>query len=248
MTATYLATMTLTSKRPVYPIGIPAKFSPEGVVQRYAGNTTVCHVPADSPLMPGLRALYATLRSHPIISKRIHLLPQSSWHMTILDGVREKECEPGMWPPGKEKEPLEECTKDFSQKLRRLGLELEDQGLASPYHVRVMGFDPAVVGIGLEIEGATPEEEKRLRRLRDRLADTFGFRAPNHEYYRFHISLAYLMRHIDGDERLELNELFANCLPSLQVDFELGPIEFCPFENMYGYPRLFYLGEEEKRP
>jgi hypothetical protein len=166
--------------------------------------------------------------------------------MTILDGVREKECEPGMWPPGKEKQPLLECTKEFAQRLRQLGLELGKEGLAPPYQMRVRAFDPAVVGIGLEIEGATAEEEKRMRRLRDKLADTFGFRAPNHERYGFHISMAYLLRHIDGEEREELNKVFAQHLPAVQREFELGAVEVCTFENMYAFSRLFYLGEREE--
>lgn len=232
-------------QRPLYPLGIPAKFSPEGVVQLYRGNTTLCCVPADSPLLPGLRALYADLSSHPILSKRICLLPPASWHMTVLDGVRETECEPGMWPPGKEKQPLAECTKEFAQKLRQLGLELGKEGLAPPYRMRIRGFDSAVVGIGLEAEGATAGEEKRMRRLRDRIADTLGFRAPNHESYGFHISVAYSLRHIDGDEREELNKVFAQHLPEVQLEFELGAVEFCTFENMYAFPRLFYLSKRD---
>lgn len=244
MTLQSTTTVVLTSQRPLYPIGIPAKFSPDGVVQRYRGNTTICHVPADSALLPGMRALHSTLSSHPVLSKRIHLLPPPSWHMTVLDGVREVECEPGMWPPGKEKEPLADCTREFAQKLRQLGLELESEGLAPSYRMRVRNFDPAVVGIGLEIEGATAEEELRMRRLRDRLAQTLGFKAPNHKTYVFHISMAYLMRHIDGEERTELNKVFSQHLPALQIEFELGAVEFCTFENMYAFARLFYLGEK----
>jgi hypothetical protein len=234
---------TITPQRPLYPIGVPTKFSPEGVVQTYAGNTTLCHIPADSPLQAGLRALYAALNSHPILSKKIHLLPPASWHMTVLDGVREEECEPGMWPVGMEKRPLLESTSDFAQRLRQLGPELRKEGLAPPYHMRVRGFDPAVVGIGLEIEGATPGEEKRMRRLRDRIADTLGFRAPNHERYGFHVSMAYLLRHIDGADREELNKVFTQHLPAVQQEFDLRAVEFCTFENMYIFPRLFYLGE-----
>jgi len=166
--------------------------------------------------------------------------------MTVLDGVREKECEPRMWPPGKEKQPLVECTKEFAQRLRQLGLELGKEGLAPPYRMRIRGFDSAVVGIGFEIEGATAEEEKRMRRLRDRLADTLRFRAANHERYGLHISMAYLLRHLDGEEREELNKVFARCLPAVQREFELAAVEFCTFENMYAYPRLFYLGERDE--
>ncbi|KAL5089871.1 hypothetical protein Trisim1_004987 [Trichoderma cf. simile WF8] len=244
-TTSTVTTTVVTPQRPLYPIGIPEKFSADGVVQRFPGNTTVCHVPADSPLQPGMNALHASLSSHPVLSKLVHLLPKPSWHMTVVDGVRDTECEPGMWPPGMEKLPLDECTREFSKKLRAVGLELESEGLAPPYKMRVRGFDPAVIGIGLEIEGANPEEEKRLRRLRDRVSDALGFRAPNHETYGFHITMAYLMRHIDGENRDALNEVFAQHLPALQREFDLGPLEFCTFENMYAFHRLFHLGEEE---
>lgn len=225
-TTSTVTTTVVTPQRPLYPIGIPEKFSADGVVQRFPGNTTVCHVPADSPLQPGMNALHASLSSHPVLSNLVHLLPKPSWHMTVVDGVRDTECEPGMWPPGMEKLPLDECTREFSKKLRTVGLELEKEGLAPPYKMRVRGFDPAVIGIGLEIEGANPEEEKRLRR-------------------GFHITMAYLMRHIDGENRDALNEVFAQHLPALQREFDLGPLEFCTFENMYAFHRLFYLGEQE---
>jgi hypothetical protein len=35
-------------------------------------------------------------------------------------------------------------------------------------------------------------------------------------------------------------------LPEVQREFELGPVEFCTFETMLEYPRLFYLGEAEE--
>jgi len=246
LSTTITAPTVIIPGRPRYPIGVPTKFSADGVVQRYPGNTTICHLPADSPLQPGFRALHAAFSSNPMLSKLIRLLPQSSWHMTVLDGAREIECEPGMWPEGKEKHALSETTKEYSAKLRQLGLELEREGLAPPYHMRVRGFDPAVIGIGLEIEAATAAEEKRIRRLRDRLADTLGFKAPNHETYGFHMTMAYLLRHIDGENRQELNRVLGLHLPMLQREFDLGPVEFCTFENMCAFPRLFYLGEEEK--
>lgn len=54
------------------------------------------------------------------------------------------------------------------------------------------------------------------------------------------------MRHIDGEDREELNKLFAGHLPAVQQEFELGAVEFCTFENMYAFQRLFYLGEREE--
>lgn len=233
-------------ERPPYPGGIPFKFNPEGVAQRYPGNTTLCHIPLSSPLIPGLQEVYKTFDSHPTLSKVVRLLPPASWHMTVFDGVREEECEPGMWPPGLAKQPLDESTAEFSQRLREFGSQLEAEGLAPPYRMKARRFEvPPIVGIGLQVEGATPEEEKRMRRLRDRLSDVMGFRAPNHEVYQFHVSIAYLLRHVDGDQKTELHNTLEQLLPNLDVEFELGKVEFCTFESMLEFPRLFYLGDEE---
>ncbi|KAH7155979.1 RNA ligase/cyclic nucleotide phosphodiesterase [Dactylonectria macrodidyma] len=225
---------TTASERPLYPAGVPIKFSADGVVQRYPGNTTVCHIPVDSPLQPSLRLIYETLGSHPTFSRMIRLVPQESWHMTVFDG-----------PKDLEKQPLDVSTREFSQSLRQFGLGLEEEGLAPPYRMRVRSFDPAVVGVGLEIEGATAEEEQRIRRLRDRLANTLGFRAPNHLTYQFHVTIAYWLRHVDGADRTELNGVFSELLPAVKMEFELRAVEFCVFENMDSYPRLFYLGDME---
>jgi hypothetical protein len=233
-------------ERPPYPVGVPVKFSPDGVVQRFPGNTTLCHVPSDSPLIPGLHIVYDALDSHPTLSRLIRLVPRESWHMTVFDGVCDPECDPGVWPAGLERKPLDECTREFSKRLRKFGLGLKKEDLAPPYRMRVRCFDNATIGVGLEVEGATQEEDKRMRRLRDRLADTFGFRAPNHETYGLHITIAYLLRHVDGEDRFELNEVFAKLLPEVKMEFELRAVEFCIFEDMCAYPRQFYLGDKEE--
>ncbi|KAL2203548.1 hypothetical protein CC79DRAFT_1343934 [Sarocladium strictum] len=232
-------------ERPPYPIGVPIKFDPDGVAERYAGNTTICHLAPSSPLTAALHKVYNAAKTHPTLGDKIRLVPQASWHMTVFDGVRESECEPGMWPVGLAKKPLPEATVDFAQRLRAFGLQLEEEGLAPPYKMKVLGFDACVVGIGLHVQGATLEEEKRMRRLRDRLGDVLGFKAPNHEVYPFHITVAYLLRHIEGEDRVELNRMLEPLLPEVQREFELGPVEFCTFETMLDYPRLFYLGEAE---
>ncbi|KAF5535193.1 RNA ligase cyclic nucleotide phosphodiesterase [Fusarium mexicanum] len=225
-----------------YPPAVHTKFSPDGSALRYAGNTTVCHIPAESPLLVGLWDVYNTIASHPTLSKSFRLLPPDSWHMTVFDGVREEECEPGMWPEGLEKLPLDECTMNFSKTVKSLGLVLEEEGLAPPYRMRAIGFQIGQFGIGLDIVGATDEEEKRMRRLRDRLADSFGFRAPNHLTYRFHVSIAYLIRWMGDKEKREFDEAIARLLPKIRMEFELGAVEFCIFDTMLAYPRMFYLG------
>jgi hypothetical protein len=245
---TTLAALFNSQGRTPYPIGVPIKFGPDGSVTRYPGNTIVCHIPPHSPLQTGLQAAYSALGAHPTLSQIVKLVPPASWHMTVLDGVREIECEPGMWPEGLEKKELHTATREFAASLRRIGGELERAGLAPPYKMRVRGFNPdPSCGVGLEVEGVTAAEEQRMRRLRDRLADALGFRAPNHETYQFHITVAYWLRHVEGENKVELDRVFAELLPQVQLDIELGAVEFCTFKDMMTYPRLFYLDMIEEK-
>ncbi|RFU26914.1 hypothetical protein B7463_g9423, partial [Scytalidium lignicola] len=234
-----------TAQHPLYPKGVNSKFSPDGVVQRFPGNTTLCHIPADSPIQAGLQAFYANLKCHPVLSKGIHILPPASWHMTVLDGIREIERDPRLWPVEMMSYSLTKCTDEFARRLRQLGPELEQEDLGPPYRIHVRQLRGLTVGIGLDVEGATVEEELRLRRLRDKIADAIGFRAPNHETYGLHITFAYLLRYLDVEEIKEVHKIYAQHLPALQTECELGAVEFCTFETMHEFHRLFYLGEME---
>ncbi|CAK7267926.1 hypothetical protein SEPCBS57363_002840 [Sporothrix epigloea] len=229
--------------RPPYPTAVPLKFSIDGVAQRYPGNTIICHLPADSPLIERIIEAQKTLGAHPTFAKSIRFMPSSSFHMTVFDGARETECEPGMWPEGREKHPLDDTTALFSAKLCKLGRELASEGLAPPYRMRFASFSAPEIGIGLEVRGVTDEEEARMRLLRDRLADTLGFRAPNHNAYIFHVTTAYMIRHVDGADLVELQNTLASLVSLVDIEFELGATEFCTFEDMDVFTRLFYLGE-----
>lgn len=225
----------------ILPLGVPIKFHIDGTVQRYAGNTCICHLPADSCLQPAMWNIYDAYKSHSTLFKYIKLMPPESWHVTIFDGLREVECEPGMWPEDLRKEPLPQATARFSDLLRGAGQRLEREGLAPPYKFRICGFDPSQCGMGLAVEGATPAEETRLRRLRDWLADQLGFRAPNHMRYGFHMTIAYLLLPIAGGDKKALENLQEGLLLDMPEEFTLGSVEFCTFDNMEAYPRLFYL-------
>jgi hypothetical protein len=94
-----------------YPRGVPAKFSPEGAVQPFAGNTIVCHLRrrpgpdeigsaggsssgTGCPMRAALDTLYSRLAAHPFATTGAPeggplytLLPPASWHVTLFEGV-----------------------------------------------------------------------------------------------------------------------------------------------------------------
>ena len=240
-TSTIVSTMA--AEKPLYPRGIPFKFDPDGNEQRYPGNTIICHIPSDSLLVTALHTVYDTLKLHPTLGKVARLLPPSSWHMTVFDGAREEECEPGMWPEDLEKIPLKEYTANYSKTLKELGQTLHSEGLSGPYRMKVTGYGPLEVGIGLALEGVDAAEEQRMRRLRDRLADCLGFRAPNHHRYEFHITVAYWLRHMEGKLKSDLDNVLAGLKPTVCMEVDLGALEFCVYEGMCHFERKFYIGE-----
>ncbi|KXT00994.1 hypothetical protein AC578_4447 [Pseudocercospora eumusae] len=236
----------IVAARPEYPPAVPGRFMPDGSASRNPGNTLICMIEEGSEIYRGIKAVYDALVKHPILSKKVHVMPPDSWHMTILDCVGEDNREPGWWPPGKEQQPLDECTRDFARRLRTLEGALEGTQLSPPYRVKGTGFDlENGVGIGLRVEGADADEEKRLRRLRDLLADTIGFRDLRHESYGFHVTICYFIRYIDGDDRAGLVKLLESLLSGVRIEFELGSVAFCEYENLDLFDKLLFVGEKE---
>lgn len=230
--------------RPKYPSGVTGgKFCPNGTVQRFPGNTIISHLAHSSPLQYSLQELYAALAAHPTLSPLYTLLPQASWHMTIFGGADDKERKPGSWPTDSLPldAPLANVTALYYSKLRQC--DLLDQG--PPYRLRVVGFKPLRGGIGVHVEPATEEENARLRRLRDRLADALEIKRSDHETFVFHISITYFIRWLDNEQKAELTKLLEDSLTTMPRDFELGSPEFCTFEDMFLYERSLYLGIHE---
>lgn len=224
------------STRSPYPAGIPEKFDKDGSVQRFPGNTIVCHLSQTSKLYASLLGLYEKLRaSH--LSHLYTLLPPPSWHVTIFEGVCDQVRKPGYWPSDLPADAsLADCTAHFAEKLSAFDLACDP-----PYRMCVQGIDPLEIAIGIRLGFRDAEEEARLRELRARLSHMLKLRHPGHDSYGLHLSMAYLLRHLTDDQKTELSRLILDHLKDAPVNFELGAPEFCTFEDMFAFKRLFYL-------
>lgn len=91
---------------------------------------------------------------------------------------------------------------------------------------------PDHVGACVNVVGATEQEERRMRRLRDELADAMNVReVKGHGAYGFHITPGYWLRWPDEDEVVAFVEEMNGVL---DVAFELGDVEFCTLEDILG--------------
>ncbi|WP_180897284.1 DUF1868 domain-containing protein [Martelella soudanensis] len=219
------------------PAGVGSKFHADGTVRRFPGNTILCHLPTDSALRGPLAALWQTLDSSPL-EPLYSLLPASSWHMTVFEGVCDEIRAPGRWPSDLSAAAgLADCHALFESKLAGF-----DPRIDPPLRITVAGWQPLNEGIALSLEPATPTENARLRDLRDRLSDLLKIRAPQHDSYEFHLSIGYLMRRPDAADKAQLMALLAEALERMPKTFELGVPEYCRFENMFAFEKLFFLG------
>jgi hypothetical protein len=157
--------------------------------------------------------------------------------MTVFEGVVDQVRKPGYWPSDIPADaPLAECTDLFAEKLSSFDLRF-----GPPYRMHARGIDPLKIGIGISLEFRSAEEEARFRELRDRISDTLNVRHPGHESYGLHFSIAYLLRHLTDEQEADISRLVLDHLKDAPVDFELEAPEFCTFEDMFAFKRLFYL-------
>ncbi|ETN44114.1 uncharacterized protein HMPREF1541_10664 [Cyphellophora europaea CBS 101466] len=220
----------------LYPRWIGQKFTPNGAVLPYPGNTIVCHLPENSPLRPRLLDLYHDIQQQEF-SSLFTLLPPSSWHMTVYEGVtdqiRTRSCWPGELPLDS---TLRQCHAHTASRLADF-----DAGLGTPFVMKIVSFEELDDGIALKLAASTPETDTNLRGLRDRLSHTLKMRHPGHETYSFHLSIAYTLRHLMEKERARIWAYLQAWQAKSQMYFDLGSPEYCVYDDMFGFRRMFLL-------
>ena len=156
--------------KPKYPGGVPNKFAADGSVQPFPGNTIVLRLAPSSPLHSSLLELHEKLRSSPL-AHLYALLPPESWHMTIFEGVTDKVRQPNKWASDLPTDtPLDDMTRHLCERVQRASFEDDAK---APFLLAFRGWKPLIGSIGMYIGNAddAPEEEARVRRLRDKLSE-----------------------------------------------------------------------------
>ncbi|EPS37077.1 hypothetical protein H072_9326 [Dactylellina haptotyla CBS 200.50] len=221
-----------------YPIGVPSKFDVDGKVQPYAGCTVTSPLSSSSELHVSLVSLYEKLAaSH--LSNLYALLPTTSWHMTVFEGLTNPERD--YWPKYLKDKSMDEVVAIFKSKLENFDLQCE-----LPFRLSVVGFDPLQkagvwYGIGLTIVGRSDGELVRIKALRDRLSDALGYQMPWHQSYGLHISMGYLIRKLTEVQEKELRSLVMDHFATMSKDFELEVVEFSTFKDMFAFEPLIPL-------
>ncbi len=224
------------------PSGVGGKFYPTGQVKEWPGNTIICPVGADTPLHEVLRSVQEAAMIQPVMRK-FTLLPTSSLHMTLFEGVDLDHRRAPFWPaPVPLDAPLSAVDQWCAARLRTFHT---GGGLFQ------MRPDPdvdiqTVTDFTVRLAPATEAQERRLRTLRDRLSAVLQIRSPAHDRYRFHITLGYLIDWLTPEEAERARQLFSawgRRIATAAPEFTIGPPEFCRFRDMFAFTPLLTLAD-----
>jgi len=215
------------------PPAIGKKFNPDGSFRSFPGNTIICHVPPHSATFQTLLEIRARFAARPF-SRCLTLMPPASYHMTVFEGVVNEVRQPRLWPSDMSVDsPLDSCNQLFLKKLREFDLRCN-----LPFRL-VPDFIPDTF---IRLRPFDDQEEQKLRDLRNRLSKLLLLHGPNHEAYQFHITLAYLVKWMTPEETVDYARTREECASILRNSLsviELGPPEFCFFQNMAAFdPQL----------
>lgn len=226
------------------PVDVGRKFYADGRVHPFRGNTIICRLDQQGERSGPFNALQDIYRELPATRffRKITVLPPSSYHMTIFGGANDPDRKPGLWPRDIAlNTPIEECNRLLSERLKAATI-----GPVVPTRMRVDTSEPAIGERPLVIRllPLDETENRKVRALRDRLSQILGIRAPGHDSYRFHISLAYLVQRLTAEELSAFRSAYvryhADVARKCPV-IEVGRPEFCVFDDMFAFHRQFYL-------
>ncbi|MEM1066238.1 MAG: DUF1868 domain-containing protein [Pseudomonadota bacterium] len=219
----------------VAPLGGSGKFTPEGTVQPFRGNTFVCPIVQPSAGYDQLLWTQEQIKRSKF-APFFSFLPGPSFHMTVFEGVSPGQAGTAEWPAGV---PANAAVGDLDTLLaERVG------HLAfPPFAIRATGL---FCGFSITVAGRTAADAGNLRAARQSLRQATGISPPEFETYRFHVTLAYLLAWMTDDTARELVALSDHVFEAAfgaDNAISLGPCSFCRFDTMHHFEPLLEVSE-----
>jgi hypothetical protein len=204
------------------------KFYHSGKPLPFPGCSIISKIPLNSDLFCEIKLLqlkYKDLSPE----KAYTYLPETSFHMTLFDCCNVNTVNTPYWP----KNIVDD--NNYTKIAYILSKRIKKYIFPDKFDLKLKKL---FGGYSIILEGNTKKDEKIIRDCRNKLSDLLGIRFENHDTYTFHITLAYILRNLKGDEikkliktNSRLREIFINNFPIIQIE---KPV-LCTFENMYEF-------------
>ncbi len=204
------------------------KFSSEGEVLRFQGNTVICFInETDGQIYDDLVWAQKLLKSLSFSAKYAYV-PATSFHMTVIPLIDQTHRNTPFWPELFEADCELQLIDQHFKKLV--------DPIPKPSPIRMVIDSTSSYRINLFPDDE--QTEKSLSRYRKDIATVTGLRFPNHDAYTFHITLAYQLKDLIPDETQEQQQVLEkidNRLKNNTDQLLLGPPEFVIFNDMYAF-------------
>lgn len=214
-----------------YTPAVGRKFHADGSVRYFPGNTIVCMIPSDSPISALLTEAAIRLSKLKCAGK-FSLLPRSSYHMTVIQGVCDEDRKPHLWTRFLPVDaPLEQVDQLFSEQYNEIPLP---SGFAMIFNYLRISDSAMMVYLLPQSEAVA----RSLQAFRDAVSEKLGVRFPDHERYEFHISLAYKIMHLTDEEELEIQQFKVDLEQDFRQNFGTyisSPPQLVFFKDMFAF-------------
>ncbi|MDI7860925.1 DUF1868 domain-containing protein [Rhizobiaceae bacterium n13] len=209
---------------PLPPQYFGTRYDRSGAFLPEPGNTVVCHLVENTETEAALIAARARYLAMPEAGQ-IAFTPISSLHMTLFQGIIEYRRRLPFWPADVPLDsPIDEMTAMYAERLASFA-----GGPA--FRVQVTEAVPT----GLVVDGVTEADCAALKAWRNDLAEIFGYRHPDHETYKFHITFGYMIERLDDAAIPNWQSMLGEVAEDIRrrVDYlELRAPTFCRFADM----------------
>ena len=216
------------------PLHLGTRYDRSGTFLLEPGNTVVSHLDPAAPSSAAVLSLREKMMSLPGADRLAFTAP-SSLHMTIFQGIIEYRRKLPFWPRDLALEtPIDDMTALFMDRLAYFK--------APPINFNVTAAE--ITPNGLTMVPVDDESAEALQLWRDRLANSFGYRHPDHDSYRFHITFAYLTDWLPDDAFPQWEKKTVEWLDELNAVapvIRLKTPAFCAFQDMNHFEELLVL-------
>ena len=211
---------------------VGTKFNKDGTVKYFPGNTIICNVARQSETFKIL-CITKEMVAKLIDRYKYTFLPESSYHMTVIEGICDKVRNEKLWT---NIFPLETA-------LEKIDIFFKEQyeNIKVPYSfsMKYNSFDIGDVII-IKLIPAADEDSKKIKEFRNKISAKFGLRFPDHDNYLFHITLAYNIVKEGKDDKKKIDyikERVHNYLKDNFGIFKTSSPELMFFNDMFEFTK-----------
>ena len=209
---------------------IGKKFEADGRARRYPGNTVIADV------RPGCSAydVMMHLRQMAIdagFGESMILLPEDSYHMTVLRGLNDQVRTDAFWPAALDKTLPMEKVDDY------VSAAVASAKMPGPIRMKFRGVRVNGEDFRVLLSPADDAQQEILRNFRDEAADAIGLRLPGHDEYTYHITLAYTLLIPEGEDAARMQALVKEMEKYIsgQSVFETTPPYMAYYDDMLAF-------------